>query len=159
MVCSAYFGVLSEKRKEKWDNKDGTFTVVPEKLEERELDVLTYNGDEIRAVFTINSEEEPMFKEQAILITLNGIRQEFTVKCGEETVKDTLLYTFNVIVNSNERSGTYMNNQMLHYKIYAEKSHQISHTKPVIVFIHCIAVHSALFVKQIRYLKKKYEFW
>ena len=81
---------------EKWDNKDGTFTVVPEKLEERELDVLTYNGDEIRAVFTINSEEEPMFKEQAILITLNGIRQEFTVKCGEETVKDTLLYTFNV---------------------------------------------------------------
>ena len=81
---------------EKWDNKDGTFTVVTEKLEERELDVLTYNGDEIRAVFTINSEEEPMFKEQAILITLNGIRQEFTVKCGEEIVEDTMLYTFNV---------------------------------------------------------------
>lgn len=50
-----------------------------------------------------------------------------------------------------------MNNQMLHYKVYAEKNHQISHTKPVIVFIHCIAVHSALFVKQIRYLKKKYD--
>lgn len=81
---------------QKWLNEDGTISVVPETTEERELDVLAYNGDEIRAVFTINSEKDPMFKEQAILITLNGIRQKFTVKCGEETVKDTMFYAFNV---------------------------------------------------------------
>ena len=81
---------------QKWLNKDGTISVVPETTEERELDVLAYNGDEIRAVFTINSEKDPMFKEQAIFITLNGIRQKFTVKCGEEIVKDTMLYAFNV---------------------------------------------------------------
>lgn len=77
-----------------WDNKDGTFTVVPETYEERELDVLSYDGGEIKAVFTINSEAEPMFKQQAILITLNGIRQEFTAKCDGETTENTFLYKF-----------------------------------------------------------------
>ncbi len=80
---------------QKWDNNDGTFSVVPETSEERELDVLTYDGEEIKAVFTVKSTAEPMFRQQALLITLNGIRQQFTVKCGNETVKDTMLYTFN----------------------------------------------------------------
>ncbi|MBQ7294697.1 MAG: hypothetical protein IJW86_00720 [Clostridia bacterium] len=79
-----------------WDNKDGTFTVVPETYEERELDVLSYDGGEIKAVFTIAGEEEPMFKQQAILITLDGIRQEFTAKCDGETTENTMLYKFDV---------------------------------------------------------------
>ncbi|MBQ4348912.1 MAG: hypothetical protein IJC79_04765 [Clostridia bacterium] len=79
-----------------WDNKDGTFTVVPEKYEKRELDVLSYDGGEIKAVFTINNEAEPMFRQKAILITLGGIRQEFTVKCDGETTENTMLYKFDV---------------------------------------------------------------
>ncbi len=77
-----------------WDNKDGTFTVVPETYEERELDVLSYDGGEIKAVFTINSEIEPMFRQQAILITLDGIRQSFTATCDGKTVENTMLYEF-----------------------------------------------------------------
>ncbi len=80
---------------QKWLNEDGTISVIPETSREGELDVLNYDGEEIKAVFTIDSTDDPMFKEQAILITLNGIRQKFTAKCDGETVKDTMLYTFN----------------------------------------------------------------
>lgn len=79
-----------------WDNQDGTFTVIPERTEERELDVLAYDGDEIRTVVTVTGESDPIFKEQAILITLDGIRQNFTAKCDGETVENTMLYTFDV---------------------------------------------------------------
>ncbi len=86
--------VMIKKPEQKWQNEDGTITVIPETPGEGELDILSYDGEEIKDVFTVVGEEKPMFKEQAILITLDGIRQEFSVKCGDETVKDTMLYTF-----------------------------------------------------------------
>ena len=45
----------------------------------------------------------------------------------------------------------------LYYKIYSETNGELSGNKPVIVFIHCIAVPSILFMKQIRYLQKKFD--
>ena len=50
-----------------------------------------------------------------------------------------------------------MNDTILNYKICSDSKHQLSHTKPIIIFIHCFATSSALFVKQIRYLKRKYD--
>ncbi len=88
--------VMIKKPEQKWQNEDGTISVTPETSGEGELDILSYDGEKIKAVFTIVGEEEPIFKEQALLITLDGIRQEFTAKCGDETAENTMLYTFNV---------------------------------------------------------------
>lgn len=51
----------------------------------------------------------------------------------------------------------FMSNALLHYKICSERKNQLSHTKPIIVLIHCFATSSSLFVKQIQYLKPNYD--
>lgn len=79
---------------ERWDNQDGTFTIVPEAEKEGEIDVLTYDGGEIKAVLTFKAEENPQFQEHGIIITLNGIRQTFTAECDGKKVQDTILYAF-----------------------------------------------------------------
>lgn len=46
---------------------------------------------------------------------------------------------------------------MLYYKIYSDEKDQISHQKPVIVFIHGFACTMGIFAKQIKPLKKHYD--